>query len=147
MDSGQKARKRDRLISLLKRKERTQQRSSTQTTSGDANTDRQRARAKYLDAAKLLEETMKAYEGQWGSFDFSDLKGEPEDFDDSLFKAKINTIMDVRKNQVSDQSAWAKCRHAVQCAFVAFSPFAKHFLTIVNEDQAVYAVHCISHCT
>ena len=112
----------------------------------DAKTgDRQRTRARYLDAAKLLEEAVKAYEGRWGSFDFPELKGEPKDFDDSLFREKINTVMDARKNEVNDQTAWAKCRHAVQCAFTAFSPFAKHFLTIAKECQAVFAIPCLSH--
>jgi hypothetical protein len=159
MDSGQNPRKRDRLISMFKRKERKQQASPSQTTSaetsdvivprappGDANTgDNERTRAKYLDATKLLQETVNAYEGRWGSYDFSELKGEPKDFDDSLFREKINTVMDARKNEVNDQTAWAKCRHAVQCAFTAFSPFAKNFLTIAKEAQAVFAIPYLSH--
>ena len=63
----------------------------------DAKTgDRQRTRERYLDAAKLLEEAVKAYEGRRGSFDFPELKGEPEDFDD---REKINTVMDARRSE------------------------------------------------
>jgi hypothetical protein len=80
-----------------------------------------------LDATKLLGETIKAYEGQWGSFDFPELKDEPEDFNDSLFRGKISAIMDGRESDVNDKNAWAKCKHAVQCAFTAFSPFRKTF--------------------
>ena len=157
MDSSQRPRKRDRITSLFKRKEQSQ-RSSTQTGSSDfivrcpppsdAKTgDMQRTRARYLAAAKLLEEAVNAYayEGRWGSFDFPELKGEPEDFDDSLFREKINIVMDARRNEVNDQTAWAKCVHAVHCAFTAFSPFAKHFLTITKDVQVVFITPCLSH--
>jgi hypothetical protein len=155
MDTSQRPPKRDRIISLFKRKVQTQP-PSTQTSSSnsivpcpapkDAKTgDMQRTRARYLAAAKLLEEAVKAYEGRWGSFDFPELKGEPEDFDDSLFREKINIVMDAQKNGVNDQTAWAKCGHALQCAFTAFSPFAKHFLSIAKEVQALFATPSLSH--
>jgi hypothetical protein len=151
---GQKSRKRDRLKSLLKRKEPAQQTPSSQTSdllvqdpiTTDATAgDRQRTRTKYLDAVQRLEETVKAYEGQWGSFDFPELKGEPENFDDSLFREKINAVIEARKNDVNDHTAWAKYRYAVQCAFTAFSPFAKHFLSIAKDAQQVFVVPAFSH--
>jgi hypothetical protein len=86
-----------------------------------------------------------AIEGRWGSFDFPELKSEPKDFDDSLFREKVNTVMDARKNEALDQTAWTKCRHAIQCAFTAFSPLAKHFLTITKEGQAVFATSYLSY--
>jgi hypothetical protein len=155
MDS-KKPRKRDLVISLFKRKEPkpSPQSTSSQTNDSlvrhpppsDAKTaDRERARAKYLDSVKLLEKAVKSNEDRWGSFDFPGLKGEPEDVDDSLFREKINTVMDARKNEVNDRTAWAKCMHAVQCAFTAFSPFAKNFLTIAKEGQAVFTARRISH--
>ena len=149
-DNGQKPRKRDRFKGLFKRKDQPQQAPSPQTSGdvtkqhampSDANTgERQRTRARYLDAAKLLGETIKMYEGQWGSFDFPELNGEPEDFDDSLFREKINAVIDARESAVMDGKAWARCKHAAQCAFAAFSPFAKHFLLIAKEGQAVFAI-------
>jgi hypothetical protein len=149
MDSGQKTPKRNRINILFKRKDRRQQTPTPQTTAvqtSDAKTgDRQRTRTKYLDAAKLLEEAVKAYGDTWGSFDFPQLKGEPEDFDDSLFREKINTVMDARKIDLNDQTAWAKCRHALQCAFTAFSPFAQNFLRIAKDGQAVFATPCLSY--
>ena len=153
MESGQKPRKRDRLNFLFKRKERTQQTTSSQTSSIQrddmqppadtaANTgDGERSKARYLDAARLLEETVKAYQDKWGSFNFPELKGEPKDFDDSLFREKINAVVETRKNNIKDPSAWEKCKDVVQCAFTAFSPFAKNFLTIAKEGQAVFATH------
>ena len=142
-------RKRDRLKSLFKRNYQTQN-APLQLTSSSGLTlqhlgpsyvndgDRQRTRTKYLDAAKLLEETVKRHEGIWGSFNFPELGGEPEDFNDLLFREKINVILDNRKSEVKDQTAWQKCRHVVQCAFTAFSPFSKNFLTIAKDGQAVY---------
>jgi hypothetical protein len=153
MDSGQKPRKRDRITSLFKRHVPAQKPPSNESTSSDlmmqrpppGDGDRERTRARYLNAVKLLEDAVKAYEGRWGSFDFPELKGEPKDFDDSLFRDKVNTVMDARKNEAMDQTAWTKCRRAIQYAFTAFSPFAKHFLNIVKEGQAVFAASCPSH--
>jgi hypothetical protein len=155
-DNGRKLRKRDRFKTLFKRKDKAQTPSpQTSIPSSDViigpgpshtNTgERQRTREKYLDAAKLLRETIEMYEGQWGSFDFPELNGEPEDFDDSLFREKINAVMDARETVVTDKTAWGRCKHAVQCAFTAFSPFAKHFLVIAKEGQAVSAIRNLSH--
>jgi hypothetical protein len=159
MDSGQRPRKRDRLKFWSKRQDQRQQTPPPQTTavqtsdsiaqhslpSDEKTGDRQRTRTRYLDAAKLLEEAVKTYGDTWGSFDFPELTGEPENFSDSEFREKINTVMDARKHEVNDQTAWAKCRDAVQCAFTAFSPFAKNFLTIAKEGQAVFTTPCVSH--
>jgi|SRR5579862_2362723 len=160
MDTGQKPRKRNRISNLFKRKEQTQRTPSPHTTSvqtndllvqkphppSDAKTgDRQRTRTRYFESAKLLEDAVKANEDKWGSFEFPELKGEPADFDDSQFREKINTVIDARRNDINDQKAWAKCRNAIQCAFTAFSPFAKNFLTITINVQAVFVVPCLSH--
>jgi hypothetical protein len=152
MDTGPKQRKRNLVRALFKRKGQTQGTPSHQTTSAQTlvasphprgyvkTGDRQRTRTRYFDSAKLLEDAVKANQDNWGSFDFGELKGEPEEFDDSLFREKIKTVMDERTSGVNDQMAWAKCRHVVQCAFTAFSPFAKHFLTIAKEGENVFAI-------
>jgi hypothetical protein len=149
MDNDQRPRKRDRIKFWSKQKDQRQQKPPSQTTAlqtSDENTgDQQRTRTRYLDATKLLEEAVQAYGDTWGSFDFPDLKGEPENFGDSQFREKINTVMDAWKYEINDQTAWAKCRGAVQCAFTAFSPFAKNFLTIAKEGQAVFPTPCHSH--
>jgi hypothetical protein len=153
LESSQKSRKGDRFKSRFRRKEPAQQTPPSQTSpvpaggflvhvpaTTDANAgDRQRTITKYLAAINRLEETVKAYEG-WGAFDFPELTGEPENFDDSLFREKISAVIDARKNDIKDQTAWAKCMHAVQCAFTAFSPFAKNFLVIAKEAQQVIIV-------
>jgi len=45
----------------------------------------------------MLQEAIKSYEGYWGSFDFPELRGEPSDFNDSLFREKIAMVMDVER--------------------------------------------------
>ena len=158
VDNGRRPRKRDRFKALFKRKDQAQapspqtsipsRPSNLITCAGPSYTDtgeRQRTRAKYLDAAELLRETIEMYKGQWGSFDFPELNGEPEDLNDSLFRETINAVMDARESVVADRSAWARCKHAVQCAFTAFSPFAKHFLIIAKQGQAVSAIRYLSH--
>jgi hypothetical protein len=150
MDSGRKPRKRDRIISVFRRKqpssEPTPQFTSVQTGESSAQSpssgntesgDRQRTRTRYLEAAKLLEEVVKGCGSRWGSFDFPELKGEPGDLSDTQFREKINTALDAHKNEVKDQAVWNKCRRVVECAFTAFSPFAKNFLTIAREAQSV----------
>jgi len=160
MDSGQKARKRYRISTLFKRKEQKQPTPSPQTTSvqtndslapsphppSDAKTgDGQRTRTRYFDSVKLLEDAVKVNQDKWGSFDFPELDGEPKDFNDAQFREKINTVINAQRKNIIDQTAWEKCRHAAQCAFTAFSPFAKNFLTIAANIQAVFVILCLSH--
>ena len=152
MDSGRKPRKPSRITTLFKRKKLRQQIPSPQTTPvqshppSDAKSgDRQRTRIRYFESVKLLGDAIKANQDKWGLFDFPELKGEPEDFNDSQFREKINTVMYAQRNDIIDQTAWEKCRHAVQCAFTAFSPFAKNFLTITKNIQAVSVILCLSH--
>jgi len=98
--------------------------------------DRERTRERYKEASNLLQDAVKRHE-KWGAFDFPELTGEPEGFNDSQFKDKINAVLQSRKQALKDLSGWKKCEHAVQCAFTAFSPFAKNFLTIAKEGQQV----------
>ena len=99
--------------------------------------DRERSRERYREASQLLHDAVKGKD-KWGAFDFPDLKGEPEGFCDSEFKNKINAVLQSRKESMQGLSGWKKCEHAVQCAFTAFSPFAKNFLTIAKEALQVH---------
>jgi len=92
---------------------------------------------RYQQAAKLLEEAAKNREDLWGSFQFPELKGEPEDFNDSQFKDRVNAVLEARKEAVENPNGWGKCFYAMQCAFAAFSPFAKNFLTAAQAAQSV----------
>lgn len=129
MESPQRVRKRDRISVLFRRKDQTPSTSEAPQSSQIAteSADRQRTKARYREAAKLLEEAVKGRESQWGKFKFPELVGELEDFDISEFKDNINSILEKRKGVVQDNTVWRKCEHAIQCFFTAFSPFAKYF--------------------
>lgn len=99
--------------------------------------DRRRAKARYKEAASLLEQSIKNCDGYWGSFDFQDLSGEPEEFDDSQFRNKINMALATRETSIRDRTTWSKCKYTVECVFTALSPFAKNFLMIAKEVQSV----------
>jgi hypothetical protein len=144
MEAGRKPRKRDRLAALLKRNEKRPQTppqiasdEGSSPASNKESGDRQRTKARYIEATKSLEEVIKGCRSQWGSFDFPELRGEPENPNDSQFKHKINMILDAQKSGIKDQSAWEKCKHTIQCVFSALSPFAKNFLMIVTQGQPV----------
>ena len=112
--------------------------SALESHSGSAvRLDSRNARKRYLDAVKLLDRAVKSHGTKWGSFDFPELKGEPLGFNDSQFREKIAIAMEARENQIENRNWWSRCMHVVECAFTALSPFAKHFLTIAKEGQAV----------
>ena len=100
--------------------------------------DRRRAKARYKEAAAFLEQSIKIHQGTWGSFDFQDLAGEPENFDDSQFRNKINMTLAARETLIRDKSTWSKCKYTVECIFTVLSPFAKNFLIIAKEVQSVH---------
>jgi Tetratricopeptide repeat len=147
MESAPKPRQRGRLTFLFKRKEKTAQTlpqiTSLETIQGSSHHnnkesgDRQRSKNIYLKAAKSLEEVVNGCRNPWGSFDFPELMGEPENPTDLQFKHKINMLLEAQKSAVKDQSAWKKCKHTIQCVF---SAFGKNFLTMATPDQSV------SHC-
>ena len=95
--------------------------------------DQTRTRERYLEASRFLNKTLKSLEGDWKALDFPELAGEPDNFDDSQFRDKINEAIESRKFRIENKGALAKCGHAIQCAFAAFSPFAKNFLTIAQQ--------------
>lgn len=150
MDTGRKPRKRDRLRSWIKGNKTTAEpaqvhSAATQTShksphhiKGDYG-DRQRTNERYLEAVVLLRDAVKARQ-EYSTFeelDFQELVGEPEKFNDSQFRDKINFAMESRKGAINDQSAWSKCKNTVECIFVALSPFAKNFLSIAQNAQSV----------
>jgi hypothetical protein len=102
---------------------------------GYAYDDKERARRRYMEAVKLLEKAVKEHGGLGGTFD--ELSGEPKNYSDSLFRERINAVLEAQRNRVEDQTVLGKCQHTIQCAFTAFSPFAKHFLSIARDALSV----------
>ena len=144
----QKVRKRDHISSWFKRKElrpfpspTSSGRTTPNTTPAHSDSDRytsddkQRARSRYIEAVRLLEEAVKDHGGPGGTFD--ELSGEPRNYSDSLFRERINAALEAQRNRVEDQSVLQKCQHTIQCAFTAFSPFAKYFLNIAKDALSV----------
>jgi hypothetical protein len=140
-----KPRKRGHIKSLFNIKENTPQceptSAETNQSSSPSNVlisgDTQRAKNRYYEAAKLLEGAVRGRGEKWGSFDVAELRGEPEDMNDSVFKDKIDKALDLRKHQIKDQRSWGKCKHVMHCVFTAMSPFAKTFLAIASQTQSV----------
>jgi len=99
--------------------------------------DRRRVKARYKAAATLLRESIESCQSNWESFDFQELSDEPEDFNDAQFRNKINLALASKEDSIKDRTASSKCRYTVECIFTALSPFAKNFLTIAKEGQAV----------
>jgi hypothetical protein len=131
-----------RLGSRLRRRETsslTTNSTASQTSQAVTNdyNDRQRAQSRYNEAAIQLKEAIKIHKDRWGSFDFEELSGEVEGFDDSQFKNKINAILTSRETSIKDRSGWSKFTYAVECVFTAFSPFAKNFLMIAKDARSV----------
>jgi hypothetical protein len=100
--------------------------------------DRQRTRARWVEATKLLQKGIESG-GVPGTFDFPELVGEPEEFNDSKFVEKIELAIETRHKADKTTNGWKTCRHIVQCIFSACSPFGKNFLTIAKEIQAVFS--------
>lgn len=147
MESGQKPRK--SFTSLFKRKEQASQTPLTTASQSEKGSpasgvpgspDRQRTKARYLGAVKALEEAIKGHEKQWGSYDFPELGGEFENFNTPQLKDKISEALEARERQMGDRKAWGKFRHAIECVFTAFTPFARNFITIAKEVQSVIVV-------
>ena len=143
METAQKPRKL-RLPSILKRKKEeppSTQSNATETSQKPSYQDfgdRQRVLERYTEAAHALKESIQASQSyQRGSFEFPELNGEPENFNDSRFRNKINEVLEARKNAFQDQKTWVKCQQAALSVFSALSPFAKNFLAIAKEGQAV----------
>jgi len=95
--------------------------------------DGQRAQRRYEEAAAELKGAIKRQKG----LDFEDLSGGPEGFDDSQFKKKINAILSAHESSIKDRKGWSTLTRAVECVFTALSPFAKNFLMVAKDAQAV----------
>ena len=145
MECSPKTRKRDRLASHFKPKVMSSQ-SDPQTASPKANQqpttdteeslDRRMTKLRHVESAKALQDAVQG-RAEWGSFEFPELQGGPEKFDDSQFRDRIYQTLEAQGNSIKDQMIWGKCRQAVQSIFTALSPFAKNFITIAQEGQSV----------
>ena len=150
-----KLRKRDRIKAIFQHDEAQVSDSSgssidsspaTKVPNGPIDTessDTQRAKARYFEATKLLQEAIKQFSRSRGcQFEFAELTGE-HDFNDIAFRETFNAALETFKPTIKDAGTWTKSRHALQSLFTALSPFAKNFLTIAVEGAAVTAQSCL----
>lgn len=105
--------------------------------------DQQRAKERYLEAIKLLKEAIRDYQGIWGPFEFDELTGEPEKFDDALFKTKINAALESHQKAIEDKSIFNKVKQVIESLYTSLSPLAKNFLMIARDAQSVFPLHKI----
>ena len=136
------------MFRFLKRAENTpsqpsQATSSTPNNESDGSSvteldfgERHRVKTRYKEAATLLQKSITSRQGLWGSFDFPQLSGEPEDFNDAQFRENINKVLVSHESSIKDRTTFSKCKYTVECIFTALSPFAKNFLTIAKEAQS-----------
>jgi len=139
MKSHQKPGKQNRIPTLLKTRKKITQ-NTEQISSPESHEespppftdDYNRTRARYVEAAKLLQQAVKSGE-KWGEFDFPELNGEFEEFNDKAFGLQVDKTMEV----IKDKDGQYKCRNIVGRLFEICSPLAKHFLTIAINVQSV----------
>lgn len=104
---------------------------------GDDYRDQIRTEERYFEAFKLLKETVRDYQGVWGSFEFDGLSGEPEFFDDAVFKSKINVALESHQNDIKDMSIFAKGKQIIESIYTSLSPLSKNLLKIAGNAQSV----------
>ena len=99
--------------------------------------DRKETKERFVNAATFLQQSLKLWqEDSENPLNFPELAGEPETFD-SQFRKKLNQVLDSRKESIEDKSAWSKFGETIVGIFTALSPFAKNFLNVAMEGQAV----------
>jgi hypothetical protein len=148
MEVGRRLRRRDRRSFWFKRSElqpppsptssgRTTLNSTPTHSDSEGYTydDQRRATRRYIEAVRILEEALQEHGSPGAAFD--ELSGEPRSYSDSLFRERINATLEAQRNRVQDDSILERCKHTIQCAFTAFSPFAKNFLNIAKEALSV----------
>src|SRR5436190_963229 len=110
MEVGRKFRKRNRMkTSWFKRNEILPSPSPTSSgrttpnmtppdydSEGYMYDDKQRARSRYIEAVRLLEEAVKEHGVPGGTFD--ELSGEPTNYSHALFRERINAVLEAQRN-------------------------------------------------
>lgn len=143
MDNTERLRKRDRVRNLFRRKATPgippasfQDAQEPNGAVGEESQDRERTKALYIEAVKLLQDAIKG--GGGGTFEFSELSGEPEDFNDPQFREKIDRALGAQVSANRDSVFRKRSRRAIESLLIALSPFAKTFLTIGKRVQSVF---------
>jgi hypothetical protein len=99
--------------------------------------DKQRTRNRYLKAVQILQEIIDKRSGSWNTMNFAEVAGEPNHFNDSDFRSKLDKVLEAQEDKTDNPVAWKRCKDIVKCMFYTLSPFAKNLLTIAKDGQSV----------
>ena len=117
--------------------------SSDQQVDSQMSGDRRRTIGRYVEAGTFLLEAIKGRASRWESFDFPELPGEPEKFNDVEFLSKINDILlDRQRRSDATKTVWEKCRHAIECSFAVASPIATFLSSVAHSGASVCCLLC-----
>lgn len=101
------------------------------------SSDREETKERFVNAVTCLQQAIRWWkDDDEASLQHQELEGEPEGFD-LQFREKLNKVLDSRRETIKDRSILSKCGDTMVGIFTALSPFAKSFLTIAKEGQAV----------
>lgn len=93
--------------------------------------DSARTNIRYKTAVEALHRSLKATSELGGALKMSLPEEDPKHASSEEWQAKIDSLIDART------STSTKHRHLIQRVFLAVSPFAKNFLAVVIQGQAV----------
>lgn len=104
--------------------------------------DRKRTEQRYNEAVKKLENALKLRPSNWEAFETPNLADISDNDPIPQLRAALDKMLDSRKSSIKNQDVWSKCKKTMTQIFTAMSPFAKIFLQIAKDAQAVYpAIH------
>jgi hypothetical protein len=99
--------------------------------------DHTRVQRRYEEAVGKLKDALQYRKDGWDSLDFDIPDAKTDSFDDATFQDHLNDILKAREESMADKTVWGKFGRTVQTVFTVFSPFAKNFLNVAINAQAV----------
>jgi hypothetical protein len=99
--------------------------------------DHTRVQRRYEEAVGKLKDALQYRKDGWDSLDFELPDAKTESFDDATFQDYLNEVLKAREESIADKKDWGKFGRTVQTVFTVFSPFAKNFLNVAINAQAV----------
>jgi hypothetical protein len=90
---------------------------------------------------RKLKDALQYRKDGWEPLNFEIPDAKAEDFDDATFQVYLNDVLKARQESIADKKGWGNFGHTVQTAFTIFSPFAKNFLNVAINAQAVLQPH------
>jgi hypothetical protein len=99
--------------------------------------DHTRVQRRYEEAVGKLKDALQYRKDGWDPPEFELPDAKTENFDDATFQDYLNDVLKAREESIADPKGWGKFEHTIQTVFTIFSPFAKNFLNVAINAQAV----------